>query len=62
MLYKQFYQDADTSTLRQLYVCNISPHLELPCRVLGPLSKEGHRYARISSEVCFASLFKTVEC
>ena len=36
MLYRQFYQDADTSTLKQLYVSNIRPHLEYACQVWDP--------------------------
>ena len=36
MLYRQFYQDADTSTLKQLYVYNITPHLENACLVWDP--------------------------
>ena len=38
MLYRQFYQDADT-TLKQLYVCNIRPHLEYACQVWDPYLK-----------------------
>jgi len=29
---------------------------------LGSLSKEGHRFTSISSEVCLANKFKTVGC
>ena len=38
MLYRQFYQDldADTSTLKQVYVSNIRPHLEYACQVWDP--------------------------
>ena len=36
MLYRQFYQDADTTTLKQLYVSNIRPHLEYACQVWDP--------------------------
>ena len=36
MLYRQFYQDADTSTLKQLYVSNIRPHLEYACQGWDP--------------------------
>ena len=40
MLYRRFYQDADTSTLRQLYVSNIRPHLEYACQVWDPYLKK----------------------
>ena len=36
MLYRQFYRDADTSTLKRLYVFNIRPHLEYACQVWDP--------------------------
>ena len=32
-------QDADISILRQLYVCNIRPHLEYTCQVWDPCLK-----------------------
>ena len=53
MLYRQFYRDADTSTLKQLYVSNIRPHLEYACQIYDP--SERYRHAGISSEVCLAS-------
>ena len=40
MLFGQFYQDADTSTLLQLYVSNIRPHLEYACQVWDPYLKD----------------------
>ena len=40
MLYRQFYQDADTSTLLQLYVSNIRPHLEYMCQAWDPYLKK----------------------
>ena len=39
MLYRQFCQDADISTLKQLYVSNIRPHLEYACQVWDPYLK-----------------------
>ena len=36
MFYRQLYQDADISTLKQLYVSNIRPHLEYACQVWDP--------------------------
>ena len=38
MLYRQ---DADTSTLKQLYVSNIRPHLEYACQVWDPYQQKG---------------------
>ena len=57
---RQFYQDADTAILRELYVSNIRPLLEYVCQLW--LCKEGCKYTRISSEVCLVSFFKTVGC
>ena len=46
MLFGQFYQDGDTSTLLQLYVSNIRPHLEYACQAWDPyLKKDVHRDA-----------------
>ena len=38
VLFRQFYQDADT-TLKQLYVWTIRPHLEYACQVWDPYLK-----------------------
>ena len=36
MLYRQFYRDSDTSTVKQLYVSNVRPHLEYARQVWDP--------------------------
>ncbi len=36
MLYRHFYSNADTCTLKQLYVSYIRPHLEYACKVWDP--------------------------
>ena len=61
MLYRQFYQDVDTSTLKQLYVSNIRPHLEYACQVWDPyLQKDIDKLELVQK---FAlQVFKTVEC
>ena len=41
LLYRQFYQNADSDTLRQFYLSCIRPHLEYACTVWDPyLAKE----------------------
>ena len=41
LLYRQFYKDSDTSTLRALYITQVRPHLEYATPVWDPhLSKD----------------------
>ncbi len=56
LLYRQFYQYADTNTLRKLYVSLIRPHLEYACSVWDPFSAKDcdilESVQRFASRVC----------
>ena len=59
LLYRQFYRNSSSATLKQLYLTLVRPHLE---SAVGSTHSERHGQARSCSEICTKAGLSSLGC
>ena len=62
LIYRQFYNHSSPSTVKQLYLSLVRPHLEYACQLWDPYTQNDVNKLRVSPEICLETRFSPLGC